>query len=296
MVTFANCHLHSTFSDGAFSPEELVEIGHRLGHRAMILTDHDTVRGTYFMQRAARRRGMLTLLGCEFSSRGPEECEIHLLGFDFNPDNRTMNALLKDVSLRSIKTRRYLLEAGLERGTLRPGITWSDVVERYPYNDYISNGHIFRFMVELGIYKQEDYPEYFVNNFKKTPERMAEIEANCSTTLPKTDEVINAIISAEGVPVVAHLGEEPFGKLEYAEELRALGVRGFEINHPGNAPEARKYLSEFCDEYGLYKMGGTDHSATLGGADSMTKYGSAADDCGGVSEEDFMKLYNRELG
>ena len=108
--------------------------------------------------------------------------------------------------------------------------------------------------------------------------------------------MIKAIIGAEGVPVVAHLGAAPFGKVEYAEELRALGIRGFEIDHPENSAPDREYLRAFCDEYGLYKTGGTDHSATLGGSGSMINHDTFSDDSGGMSEEDFMKLYNRELG
>ena len=41
----ANFHCHTVHSDGAYTPEELVTIGKRLGHEAMILTDHDTVKG-----------------------------------------------------------------------------------------------------------------------------------------------------------------------------------------------------------------------------------------------------------
>ena len=37
---FADLHLHTRFSDGTFTPEELAERGHQLGFSAMALTDH----------------------------------------------------------------------------------------------------------------------------------------------------------------------------------------------------------------------------------------------------------------
>ena len=101
---------------------------------------------------------------------------------------------------------------------------------------------------------------------------------------------------AEGVPVVAHLGEAPFGKIEYVEELYSLGIRGFEIWHPGNSAEARKYLENFCNANGLYKTGGTDHSATLGGCAATLPVHDLPDDCGGMSETDFNNLYTRKFG
>ena len=52
---FASCHNHSCYSDADYTPEELVAIAHRLGHGGIILTDHDTVSGTYFINKAARK-------------------------------------------------------------------------------------------------------------------------------------------------------------------------------------------------------------------------------------------------
>ena len=65
---FASCHNHSTFSDGEYSPEKLAEIAKSEGHGGIILTDHDTVRGTYFVNKEARRLGLKSILGCEFST------------------------------------------------------------------------------------------------------------------------------------------------------------------------------------------------------------------------------------
>ena len=61
-MLFANCHFHSTFADGEYHPEKLVSLAKTLGHRALILTDHDTVRGTWFLQNAARRAGAAKVL------------------------------------------------------------------------------------------------------------------------------------------------------------------------------------------------------------------------------------------
>ena len=160
MKIFASCHNHSCFSDANYTPEELVQIAHDLGHGGIILTDHDTVSGTYFINQAARKLGMKSILGCEFSTYF-DGVGFHLLGFDFNPDHPEMKRLLE--YLPSIQTSRseMMFNMGLERGSLRKGVTWEEVREAFPYHDYICNNQVFEVMVKKGIYQREEYDEVF---------------------------------------------------------------------------------------------------------------------------------------
>ena len=65
-MKYANCHLHSTFSDAQFTPEQLVLIGKSLGYQAIALTDHETDGGCKRLFRAARAEGMEAISGVEF--------------------------------------------------------------------------------------------------------------------------------------------------------------------------------------------------------------------------------------
>lgn len=82
-MIFVNGHNHSTFSSGVYTPEELATLAKKEGYKGIILTDHDTVQGTYFVQKAARKEGLLSLLGCEFTTTGFGE-EFRLLAVCFN--------------------------------------------------------------------------------------------------------------------------------------------------------------------------------------------------------------------
>ena len=55
MAFYANCHLHSDISDSFLSPEAIVDIAKEIGHKALILTDHDTVKGAHRFDVACRR-------------------------------------------------------------------------------------------------------------------------------------------------------------------------------------------------------------------------------------------------
>ena len=288
---FASCHNHSTFSDGVFTPEKLVSLAKELGHKGIILTDHDTVRGTYFLQKEARKQGLLSLLGCEFGTvyRG---VGVHLLGFDFNPEQEEMAALLRRVSAHQTIRSRMLMEWGQERGTLPKGVNWKDVTEKWCYNDYLCNNQIFEVYLEKGILSRQDYAWFFRDNFRPNAEQKTEITKAIGYGAPSTENVIEIIRKAGGVPIIAH----PHGLQPYAEEFLKMGVLGFETLHPHIDDEDKAFFNTLCSERNLYKMGGHDHSSLLGGFSDVLPENDAPVDCGGVTEEDFMKIYRRTLG
>ena len=153
---FACCHNHSSFSDADYTPEKIVELAHGLGHGGIIITDHDTVSGTYFANKAARKLGMKSILGCEFSTYH-NGIGTHLLGFDFNPDNKRIAEILSYCSGIQTERSKFLFKMGRESGALRDGLTWQDVLDDNPYNTYICNNQIFKSYEKRGIYKHEEY-------------------------------------------------------------------------------------------------------------------------------------------
>lgn len=295
---FASCHNHSTFSDAEQTPERLVEIAKGLGHGGIILTDHDTVRGTYFVNKAARKAGMMSILGCEFSTHlASDDTGVHLLGFDFNPDNKEMKELLAFGSSVQTDRTKFLFHYGQERGTLREGCTWQDVLDDHPYNDYICNNQVFVSMVKRGIYTPDEYQDvFFMPNFTNgNRELKAKVVAAIGKSYHdiKTHDVVRIIKAAGGVPVVAH----PHNQMKYTQEFLDMGVMGFETRFNGVTEEEFHFFENLCAEKNLYNMGGSDHSGVLGGFLHVDPVEYAVPDhLSGIAEECFMKIYERRLG
>lgn len=288
-MLFANCHFHSTFSDDEYTPEQLVEIGVKTGFQAMILTDHDTMRGSYFFAKAARRAGVLTMLGCEFTGKHPDHV-FHIVGVDFNPENAAVREILRKGAAKQTVRTQHLFEYGMAHGTLREGITWQEVLDDNPDNDYICNNQVFRLMLKRGIYAPEEYGSFIMQNFSyKLPQSKAISPMLKEQYTNEVGEVMQAIRAAGGVPIIAH----PQGMEQYADELVELGAMGFETSHPEISPECIAFFSEYCDRHGLYQLGGTDHSSVLGGTGHQADY---PPETGNVTREHFMQLYNRERG
>ena len=287
---FASCHNHSCFSDAEYTPEKLCNLAKEQGHGGIILTDHDTVKGTYFTNKEARRLGMKSILGCEFTTYHGK-LGVHLLGFDFNPDNKAMAEMLAYGSGVQTKRSELLFKWGIERGTLREGLSWEDVRDDFPYNDYLCCDQIFRSMVKRGIYKQEEYDEFRMPNFSYKlglEDKVFEVTGMSYRNI-STEKAIKTIIEAGGVPVIAH----PHGLMKYTEEFLNMGARGFETRFPSVTDEEYDFFESVCDERKLYKMGGSDHSGILGGP---TGEGPCDYKVSGISEENFMKIYERRLG
>ena len=293
---FANTHMHSTFSDGVHTPEKLVELGKEIGHKAMLLTDHDTTAGQHRFMKAARKADILTMISSEIGvvcSFG----RFHLVCVDFNPANPDMRKMLENAAACTTELSHILLDEGLKKGTLREGVTWQDVLDRYPGQDYLCNNQIFDLYVEKGIYSREEYPDFYKVNFSRSPIIKEKIINELGYHYVKAEEAIEIVLAADGVPIIAHPSEH--GKYFFKEETEKylkLGVKGFEIRHPIMSADEREFYSAVCDEHGLYKLGGIDHHGTLGGfCDRMPKLCAEPSE-GYIDEENFMKLYRRELG
>lgn len=289
-MLFANLHNHSTFSDGVYTPEELAYLAVKQGHKAIVLTDHDTCQGTYFMKKAARLNGLYCLTGTEFEGEG-FGTDFHIVGFDFNMEDKEMRELLNYSSGKQRKRTKVLFDWAIENGDIS-GITWQDVLDENPYNDYICNNHIWRLLVKKGLWAEKDYFEFF-KFFKWYPPREKKIDEIIKTPAPDIERIITTIVKAGGVPVWAHPRKN---EVELIWGLKKLGLMGVEVNHPDIDPEIIPKLTAYADELNLYKSGGSDHSGVLGGFVDQDPSRAIADDVGGIGEEEFFDLYLRRKG
>lgn len=290
---FANCHNHSRFSDGAYWPEEIVALAKSYGYGAIMLTDHDTAAGQQRMKKAATDAGLLTMLGCEFSTTGFDGAVFHLLGYDFDPTHPKMQALLNDSALRATVHTKIVFDYAVECDRIK-GITWDDVLSDFPENNFFCYTQVFFALRDRGILEDDDYPHFMKENFsnKATSQIEDKLFKAHSPTLPDVLAVARIIREAGGVPIIAH----PHSQYKYTDELISGGVLGFEVRHPDLTDEECSLFRKLCDKNRLYKLGGTDHTGPLGGYMHRGGEYLAPINRGGTEYEDFMNLYERRLG
>lgn len=251
MEKLADLHIHSTASDGALSPVEVVKTAAGLGLAAVSITDHDTVDGIDEALNAGDDFGVEVVPGIEISTVYSGKVEAHILGYFIDHHNpRFLHQLdvLKNARMeRGMRMVEQLNSIGIKISFER--------VREIAGSGAIGRPHVARAMVEarvvgsmdsaFGKYLQEGCPGY-VERYKVSPE-----------------EAVDMIIAAGGVPVCAHVG-----KLKRDELLVALierGMRGIEVFHPDHLSAARRFYGRFAERRGLIATGGSDAHCFVGG-------------------------------
>jgi signal-transduction protein with cAMP-binding, CBS, and nucleotidyltransferase domain/predicted metal-dependent phosphoesterase TrpH len=111
-----NLHAHSHLSDGGLSPSEVADRLAEGGVRAAALTDHDTVEGLPAFREALARKGIGFVPGVEITVDDPEDGEMHILGFGFDPANAALKGLLGRTPFNKKPTYRQALASAFDRG------------------------------------------------------------------------------------------------------------------------------------------------------------------------------------
>lgn len=292
-MKFANLHMHSIYSDGIYTPEELCALAKNKGFGAVALTDHETVLGVERMRAAAEAQGMGFLQGMETYGHAFDKNEgaFHVVALDFDSEHPAMKAYIERCAYLAQDLTVRRLEYCLKEGHIRD-ITWRDVEERFPDVQWYCNEHVFKLLQERQGVSDRDYWK-FIPMFNGAPVKKA---GSTSLELP---ELFKLIRDAGGVPVLAH----PHGQTQYIPEMVKMGLMGVETDHPDMDAHDMEEAERFADELGLYRSGGTDHTGILG---NNMKRGDQpnrtcivpydADVENGAEKADFEALLHRTLG
>lgn len=243
-------HLHSTASDGQYSPTELMKKVKEAGITTCALTDHDTVNGIKEARKAAEELGLDFISGIEISAK--EDIEFHILGYNIDEDNEELKASCEffknERQKRAKKIYAFLEKKGvkLEAGS----------VEKVAGSDNLGRPHFAKAMLQQGYIK--DVREAF-DKYLATPEFEAmDMRKYCSY-----QEAIDLIHNAGGIVVVAHpgmtkkLSEEQL--LARLEKFIAMGVDGIECFYSKHDREQAMMFLTLVDKYDLVTTIGSDY-------------------------------------
>jgi len=247
-------HLHTYFSDGLYSPEELIKRACVKGLSAVAVTDHDTTDGVERAVLAGARYGIEVVPAVELSTRGihPEHDEIHILGYYINW--RTVYFQKKLALFRGARLKRAhqicdklnRLEIPIDRNFI------FDIEGR----GSVGRMHIAKALVAGGFVSgvDEAFAKYLIRGKPAFVERMR--------LLP--EEAIDLIMKIGGIPVLAH---PKFGvpNKKILKFLVKKGIKGIEAFYPHHTKEeTEKYLS-WANDFKLIVTGGSDSHGELPG-------------------------------
>jgi hypothetical protein len=247
---FVDLHLHSTASDGARTPREVVRAARDIGLTAIALTDHDTIDGVAEALAEGQALGVRVVAGVELSAV-EDGAETHLLGLHLG-NIGVIEARLQ--ALRQMRlTRAQRIVARLDELGVR--VALQDVLLQAG-GGAVGRPHIARALVNEGWATdlRDAFDRYLGNG------KAAFIPKD---RLPIVD-AIAMIHDAGGIAILAHPGQS--GTRSRIEALAPLGLDGLEVRHPSHSADDMARLLALVEHFRLTPSGGSDwHGVAEGG-------------------------------
>ena len=242
-MMFADLHLHTNFSDGTYTPEELAARASELRLAAVALTDHDTVEGCARMAAACELAGLEFIPATELTAEVNGN-ELHLLGYFVDTQNpRLLAEMTRFQRVRQNRIREMVARLNQLNIPLQTDAVFAIANCRSP-----GRPHVARALVMGGFCSSLD--EAFERFLKK----------NRPAWAPKFKisavDAIELIHQADGLAVMAHPGLNRVDEIIPA--LVRAGLDGVECFHTKHTATASAHYVRLAKELGVLITGGSD--------------------------------------
>lgn len=287
-------HIHTTLSDGASSPEQIVKSAASMGMEGIAITDHDGIDGVAQAVKQGRESGIKVVTGIEFATELDDGTGLHILGYGFDPNHAILKDKLEFMNEKRRERNEKLLKVLRQQGF---DIAYEEL--RYGRaNDFIGKPVIARTMVKKGYLT--NYKEAFTpGKFLESPEAKAVQKVKINAL-----EAVDVINRAGGVAVLAHpiqakgrgksVDDEFFSWVDgIIADLTSAGLYGLECYHKDHDVQQTLRFLDMAKKHGLKVSRGTDfHGEDYRNREENTiDYMESGSESGyGLFPEDFIEV------
>jgi len=263
-MSCVDLHTHTTFSDGTFTPEKLIEYASEKNLKAVAVTDHDNFDGVTKAFIQGKKSNVEVISGIEMSTDYAEK-EIHILGLFIDINNKAFNLELS--GLKEKRKKRNLLAIEKLRG-LNINITY-DELESVSSNKIITRAHFAKILMRKG----------YIDSVKECFDKyMGEGKpAYVKREVISPEKTIKLINNSGGMAILAHpflynMTNDEIDKMVLY--LKKIGLKGIECIYPTHTENDTHYLISIAEKYNLKISGGSDfHGDNKPNLDLGTGYG-----------------------
>jgi hypothetical protein len=241
-------HSHTTISDGALSPSELVRLASSRGISMLSITDHDSIDALEEADRAAPP-GLEILPGAELTVHVADR-EAHILAYGLDIHDPTLRGALADLAARRVERAREivrrLVDLGLE-------IEFADV-QTASGQGTIARPHIARVLVDRGHASSLD------DAFRRWLGRHGPAFVPKEALAPR--DAFDLIKDSGGVGSLAHPGT--FRRDDLIPLLVEAGLEALEVRHTEHSAARARHYESLAKDLDLLPTGGSDFHGTIG--------------------------------
>jgi predicted metal-dependent phosphoesterase TrpH len=242
-MKFADLHLHTLFSDGTYTPAEIISESLRLGLSAIAVVDHDTVDGIAPTIEIAKTKDIEVLPGIELSAEY-DGLEIHLLGYLIDYKRKELLEKLEFLRKNRIERIYKIVSKLKEIGIPLEAEAVFDIAK----GATVGRLHVARAMVNTGLVSStlEAFHKYIGD---KSPAYV------CNFRFSPVD-AIKLIKEVDGIAVLAH--PYTLNRDDLIPKFIDYGLMGLEVYYPEHTQGMVNFYLEFAQKYNLLVTGGSD--------------------------------------
>lgn len=249
-------HMHSIYSDGVKSPEELLRHALECKLSMMALTDHDEIDGIKALRAAQKQldpeKTIKIINGCEFSADYKYK-SIHILGYRFDETNQELKDFIQYFKAKREERIDEIIKRCNNAGYV---ISKDDLLKKFPKTQAYGRPHIGQLLIDGGYAK--DINEVFKGILRK--------DSPCYVPKVKVEvpHIIDIIHKAGGLAVMAH--PKLVTSDEYVVEMLAYDFDGMEVYHTKHNDDDVKRYKALAKKHNLFITGGSDYHGIPGKA------------------------------
>lgn len=262
-------HMHSIYSDGVKSPEELLRHALDCNLSMMALTDHDEIDGIKALRTAQEQldpeKTIKFINGCEFSADYKDK-SIHILGYHFDETNKELRDFIEYFKSKREERIDEIIKRCNNAGYF---ISKDELLKKFPKTQAYGRPHIGQLLIDGGYAK--DINDVFKDILRK--------DSPCYVPKVKIEVpyIIDIIHKAGGLAVMAH--PKLVTSDEYVVEMLAYDFDGMEVYHTKHNDDDVKRYKALAKEHNLFITGGSDYHGIPGKApDQFGDYLVSAED------------------
>ena len=239
----SDLHIHTNYSDGTMTPEEVVDEAIRRGVSTISITDHDTIEGIIIAHQYGRDKNLHIIPGIELSSY-LDPAEIHILGYFIDIHNLPLQRILRQAREDRLK-RIYAIVEKLHKFNID--------IDPQEVLTLAGKGSPGRMHIAETIWTR-GYCDTIIESFTRYIGDNGPAYVPKKTLTPR--QAIELIRDAQGVAVLAHPGLTR--RDHVIEDLVKYGMQGIEVYYPTHTPQAVEKYLKIAKKYNLAATGGSD--------------------------------------
>lgn len=247
-------HIHSVYSDGELTINEIIEKVKENNVDFFSITDHDIIIGSkeIVLNNLHHKNNLKFVTGIELSAK-IDKGKCHILGYNYDINNELLNEKIKE--LKEMSKYNILLVVQYLKKNFNINLKDSDLENIFNKEGTFNNVQIAKLLVDLGYTKTID--EAFISYIQEAKEKVRNEKREFSPY-----ECIDIIKKSGGIPVLAHnyqLRKNYIELKDYLVDLKKHGLMGLECFHSGFRKSAMLNNVSLAQKYGLLTTGGSDY-------------------------------------